>query len=85
MLQELEVIFDGKALQLETPLNLAAGTRLRVIIESVLPNKQQSKSLPLEDSAVQETLYLLSIPKMRASILEGLAMPIEECDRELEW
>jgi antitoxin YefM len=35
--------------------------------------------------AVQETLYLLSIPGMRESIREGLATPIEECDRELEW
>jgi antitoxin YefM len=36
-------------------------------------------------AAVQETLYLLSVPGMRESIREGLATPIEECDRELEW
>ena len=36
-------------------------------------------------SAVQETLYLLSIPGMRESIKEGLATPIEECDEELDW
>jgi antitoxin YefM len=36
-------------------------------------------------AAVQETLYLLSIPGMRDSIKQGLATPIEECDRELEW
>jgi antitoxin YefM len=36
-------------------------------------------------ASVQETLYLLSIPGMRESIREGLATPIEECDRELEW
>ncbi|WP_071590767.1 hypothetical protein [Synechococcus sp. PCC 7336] len=41
MLQALEAIFDGTALQLETPLNLAVGTRVRVIVESVLPNKQK--------------------------------------------
>lgn len=35
--------------------------------------------------AIQETLYLLSIPGMRESIREGLATPIEECDEELEW
>ncbi|MEQ8467161.1 MAG: type II toxin-antitoxin system Phd/YefM family antitoxin [Coleofasciculus sp. E1-EBD-02] len=35
--------------------------------------------------AIQETLYLLSIPGMRESIRAGLATPIEECDRELEW
>ncbi|MDX2241199.1 MAG: type II toxin-antitoxin system Phd/YefM family antitoxin [Leptolyngbyaceae cyanobacterium bins.302] len=36
-------------------------------------------------AAMQETLYLLSVPGMRESIREGLATPIEECDRELEW
>jgi prevent-host-death family protein len=36
-------------------------------------------------AAVQETLYLLSIPGMRESIREGLATPIEDCDRELNW
>ncbi len=36
-------------------------------------------------ASVQETLYLLSIPGMRESIREGMATPIEECDRELDW
>ena len=36
-------------------------------------------------ASVQETLYLLSIPGMRESIREGLATPIENCDREMEW
>ncbi|MDP3027897.1 MAG: type II toxin-antitoxin system Phd/YefM family antitoxin [Deltaproteobacteria bacterium] len=35
--------------------------------------------------AVQETLYLLSIPGMRESIREGMNTPIEECAKELEW
>ncbi len=35
MLQELEAIFDGTALQPEVPLNLAVGTRVRIIVESV--------------------------------------------------
>lgn len=35
--------------------------------------------------SIQETVYLLSIPGMRESIREGLATPVEECDRELEW
>jgi PHD/YefM family antitoxin component YafN of YafNO toxin-antitoxin module len=35
--------------------------------------------------AVQETLFLLSIPKMRESIREGLATPLEECDEEIRW
>jgi hypothetical protein len=39
MLQELEAIFDGTVLQQEVPLSLSAGTRVRIIIESVLPNE----------------------------------------------
>jgi len=39
MLQEHEAVFDGTVLQLEVPLNLAAGTRVRIIVESVLPNE----------------------------------------------
>lgn len=35
--------------------------------------------------AIQETLYLLSIPGMRESIREGLATPIEACSKELNW
>lgn len=35
--------------------------------------------------AIQETLYLTSIPGMRESIQDGLKSPIAECDEELEW
>lgn len=35
--------------------------------------------------AVQETLYLISIPGMRESIKEGMQTPIEECHKELDW
>lgn len=35
--------------------------------------------------AIQETLYLTSIPGMRESIQDGIKNPIEECDEELEW
>lgn len=35
--------------------------------------------------AIQETLYLLSIPGMRESIREGMETPIDECDKELDW
>ncbi len=36
-------------------------------------------------NAIQETLYLLSVPGMRESIKEGLAENVEECNRELDW
>jgi len=36
-------------------------------------------------NAIQETLYLLSIPGMRASIREGMDAPVNECDKALDW
>jgi len=35
--------------------------------------------------AIQETMYLLSIPGMRESIREGMKTPIEECTKDLDW
>lgn len=35
--------------------------------------------------SVQETLYLLNIPGMRESIVEGMATPVEELENELDW
>ena len=35
--------------------------------------------------AINETLYLVSIPGMRGSIIEGMETGLEECDRELDW
>jgi antitoxin YefM len=36
-------------------------------------------------SAIQETLYLLSIPGMRDSIKDGMATPISNCSTSLKW
>ena len=36
-------------------------------------------------NAIQETLHLVSIPGMRASILEGLATPAEELSDQPGW
>lgn len=35
-------------------------------------------------NALMETLYLTSIPGMKARLEEGLKTPIEECD-DFEW
>lgn len=35
--------------------------------------------------AIQETLYLTSIPGMRESILKGLKTPVDECNGKLSW
>ncbi len=36
-------------------------------------------------NAIQETLYLLSIPGMRSSIKKGMKIPIEKCSKEIDW
>lgn len=53
----------------------------------LITGKRGNAVLVSEDDwkAIQETLYLLSIPGMRESIREGLATPLEECSEEVEW
>lgn len=36
-------------------------------------------------NAIQETLYLSSIPGMKESIIEGAKEPLSECANELDW
>lgn len=35
--------------------------------------------------AIQETLFLLSVPVMRELIREGMETPIDECSEALDW
>ena len=35
--------------------------------------------------AVQETLNLIAIPGMRASIRKGMMTPVSKCTKELDW
>lgn len=35
--------------------------------------------------SIQETLYLLNVPGMRESIIEGLNTPLDECADEAGW
>ncbi|MCP3874451.1 MAG: type II toxin-antitoxin system Phd/YefM family antitoxin [Desulfobacteraceae bacterium] len=35
--------------------------------------------------AIQETMFLVNIPGMRESIIEGLKTPIEDCSEDLDW
>ena len=52
-----------------------------------ITGKRGSAILVSEDDwrAVQETLYLVSLPGMRESILEGMATPVDELEDELDW
>ncbi len=35
--------------------------------------------------AIQETLYLLSVPGMRESIKQGMAEPLKDSAKDLDW
>ncbi|MBS0302665.1 type II toxin-antitoxin system Phd/YefM family antitoxin [Ottowia sp.] len=48
--------------------------------------RSNSVLLAQEDwAAIQETLYLLSVPNMRESIKSGMAEPTDSCATELDW
>ena len=53
----------------------------------VIMGKRNKAVLVSEDdwSAIQETLYLLSVSGMREAIREGIETPVEDCDEELDW
>jgi len=52
-----------------------------------ITGKRSNAVLIAEDDwrAVQETLYLTSIPSMKESIIAGMKTPVTECDEELGW
>ena len=52
-----------------------------------IAGKRHSAVLVSEDDwrAVQETLYLTSIPGMRESIRKGLKTPVAKCHKDLDW
>jgi prevent-host-death family protein len=52
-----------------------------------ISGKRSNAVLISEDDwrAIQETLYLTSIPGMQESIIEGLNTPIEETKEDLDW
>lgn len=52
-----------------------------------IAGKRHSAVLISEDDwrAIQETLYLTSVPGMRDSILKGLKTPVDKCAKELKW
>jgi antitoxin YefM len=53
----------------------------------LITGKRANAVLVSEDDwkAIQETMYLLSVPGMRESIRQGLKTPIKECSKEPGW
>lgn len=73
----------------------AARKRLYKLVDEVadshapvlIAGRRSSAVLISEDDwrAVQETLYLVSIPGMRDSIRKGLKTPVGRCKKDLAW
>lgn len=53
----------------------------------IITGKRTNAVLVSEDdwNAIQETIYLLSVPGMRQSIRKGLKASIKECSKEPGW
>lgn len=85
----------GKVLKMNTINATQARENLYRLLDEVskshepvqITGKRHSAVLVSEEDwrSIQETLYLLSIPGMRESILEGNQTPLEECSEELDW
>lgn len=52
-----------------------------------ITGKRSNAVLVAEDdwNAIQETLYLVSIPGMRESIMKGIKTPTRKLARKLDW
>jgi PHD/YefM family antitoxin component YafN of YafNO toxin-antitoxin module len=63
----------GHVSQSHEPVQITAGSGTAILIAE-------------EDwRAIQETLYLVSVPGMRESIREGLATPLDDCSEDSGW
>ena len=52
----------------------------------IVGKKSSAVMISEEDwSAIEETLYLMSIPQMKQSIIKGLKTPIGKCARKPGW
>jgi len=69
--------------KLHTLIDEASNTHRQIVITG----KRSNAVLVGEDdwNAISETLHLLSVPGMSASIKEGMNEPVSECSKELDW
>jgi antitoxin YefM len=53
----------------------------------IITGKRGNAVLLAEDdwNAINETLYLLSVPGMRESIIDGMQEALDDCANELDW
>ena len=56
--------------------------------EPVIITSKRNNAVLLSESdwnAIQETLYLLSVPGVRESIKDGIATDVSDCNEDLDW
>jgi len=53
----------------------------------IITGKRGNAVLLAEDdwNAINETLYLLSVPGMRESIIDGMQETLDDCANQLDW
>ena len=53
----------------------------------VITGRRSNAVLISEDdwNAIQETLYLTSIPGLRDSIVKGMKTKVADCDKDVQW
>lgn len=66
--------------------NLIDETAASHVPVTITGKRNNAVLISAEDwSSIQETLYLLSLPGMRESIRAGMAEPIADGSKELDW
>ena len=69
--------------KLYTLIDEAAQTHQPVVITG---KRSNAVLISEEDwNAINETLFLLSIPGMRESVRAGMDTPLDECDKDIDW
>ncbi len=56
--------------------------------EPIIITDQRTNAVLMSENdgrAIQETVYLLSIPGMQESIRKGLKTPVSKCAKDLRW
>lgn len=75
-------VTDARA-KLYSLIDEAAETHQPIVITG---KRHNAVLLSEEDwKAINETMYLLSVPGMRESIREGMAANLDECSKDLDW
>ena len=75
----IEITATKARSSLDRLIDEAAGSQQPI---TIVGKRNKAVLVSEEDwRAIQETLYLLSVPGMRESIREGMDTPVEECGR----